>query len=61
MKGQVKYHGCLIVKVYTDLGEERERDNYTYEIYKDGVYINTALTYSTAKEFIDSGFNPIYL
>ena len=61
MKGQVKYHGCLIIKVYADLGEERESDNHLYEIYKDGKYINTAITYSSAKEFIDSGFDSNYL
>lgn len=58
----MKYHNCIIKKVYTDLGEENKRLNYTYEIYnKDGKYINVALTLSSAKEFIDSGFNQIYL
>lgn len=57
----MKYHGHEIKKVYTDLGEERERDNYTYEIYKDGEYINTALTLSTAKTYIDSEYNDTYL
>lgn len=57
----MKYHGHEIKKVRTDLGEERTRDNNTYEIYKDGQYIQTALTVSTAKEYIDSGYNENYL
>lgn len=57
----MKYHGHEIRKVATDLGEEYARDNYTYEVYKDGVYINTALTLSTAKTYIDSGYNDTYL
>lgn len=57
----MKYHKHEIKKVYTDLGEELERDNHTYEIYKDGVYINTALTLSTAKTYIDSDYNDTYL
>lgn len=57
----MKYHKHEIKKVYTDLGEERPKDNYTYEIYKDGEYINTALTLSTAKTYIDSEYNETYL
>lgn len=57
----MKYHGHEIKKVQTDLGEERARDNNTYEIYKDGQYIQTALTVSTAKEYIDSDYNENYL
>lgn len=57
----MKYHGHEIKRVNTDLGEERGRDNCTYEIYKDGKYIQTALTISTAKEYIDSGYNENYL
>ena len=57
----MKYHGHEIKKVKTDLGEARERDNATFEIYKDGEYIQTALTISTAKEYIDSGYNENYL
>ena len=57
----MKYHGHEIKKIFTDLGEEDKRLNYTYEIYKDGEYINTALTLSTAKEYIDSGYNETYL
>lgn len=57
----MKYHGHEIKKVYTDLGEENARDNCTYEIRKDGEYINTALTLSTAKTYIDSGYNDTYL
>lgn len=49
------------MKVYTDLGEDDDRLNYTYEIYKDGKYIQTALTLSTAKEYIDSDYNENYL
>ena len=57
----MKYHKHEIKKVYTDLGEDDDRLNYTYEIYKDGKYIQTALTLSTAKEYIDSDYNENYL
>ena len=57
----MKYKGFEIKKVKTDLGEEDERLNYTYEIYKDGKYIQVALTLSTAKEYISSGCNENYL
>lgn len=57
----MKYHDHEIKKVPTDLGEDDKRLNYTYEIYKDGKYINTALTLSTAKTYIDSGYNDTYL
>lgn len=57
----MKYHKHEIVKVPTDLGEENPKLNYTYEIYKEGAYINTALTLSTAKDYIDSDYNDTYL
>lgn len=57
----MKYHGHEIKKIHTDLGEEDARLNYTYEIYKDEKLINTALTLSTAKEYIDSGYDERYL
>lgn len=57
----MKYHKHEIKKVYTDLGEDDPRDNYTYEIYFDGVHIATALTLSTAKTYIDSNYNETYL
>ena len=58
----MKYHNHIIKKVYTDLGEEDNRLNYTYEIYDSiGKYIATALTLSTAKEFINSGYDQNYL
>ena len=44
-----------------DLGEEDKRKNCVYEIYKDGKYIQTALTVGTAKEYIDTGYNENYL
>lgn len=53
----MKYHKCLVKKVPTDLGEDDPRLNYTYEIYKDNNYIDTALTLASAKEFIDAGFD----
>ena len=53
----MKYHNHIIKKVSTDLGEDDERKNYTYEIYKDGEYKETALTISTAKQYIDSGYD----
>lgn len=57
----MKYHKCEIKKIATDLGEEDARLNFTYEIYKDNNYLNTALTLSTAKQYIDSGFDDNYL
>jgi hypothetical protein len=57
----MKYHNHEIKKVPTDLGEENPCLNFTYEIYKGGEYINTALTLSTAKEYIDSEYNDTYL
>ena len=57
----MKYHGHEIIKTPTDLGEENPRKNFTYEIFKNGKYINTALTISTAKTFIDTDYNETYL
>lgn len=57
----MKYHNHIIKKVYTDLGEDNPRFNYTYEIYKDNKYLNTALSLSSAKEYIDTDYNEIYL
>lgn len=57
----MKYHNHIIKKIPTDLGEEDSRKNFTYEIYKDGEYINTALTLSTAKTYIDTDYNETYL
>lgn len=54
------YHGHEIKKVYTDL-YDWDGKNYIYEIYKDGKWIGNALTLSTAKDFIDSGYNETYL
>lgn len=57
----MKYHGHEIKKVPTDLGESDPKLNFTYEIYKDGKYINVALVLSSAKDFIDSGYDQNYL
>lgn len=57
----MKYHKCVIKKVPTDLGEDDPRLNYTYKIYKDGEWLDNALTLSSAKEYIDSGFDDNYL
>ena len=57
----MKYHKHEIIKVHTDLGEDDPKLNFTYEIYKDGEYIQTALTLSTAKDYIDSDYNEAYL
>ena len=57
----MKYHKCVIKKVATDLGEDDPRLNYTYKIYKDGEWLDNALTLSSAKEYIDSGFDDNYL
>ena len=58
----MKYHKCTIKKVPTDLGEDNPKLNYTYEVYDENEkYINVALTLSSAKDFIDSGFDTNYL
>lgn len=57
----MKYHGCIIRKVSEDLGDFDKSNNHIYEIWKDGKFINHALTLSSAKEYIDSGFNENYL
>ena len=57
----MKYKGHIIKKISADLGEENPRNNCVYEIYKDGKYINTALTLSTAKDYIYSGYDDTYL
>lgn len=53
----MKYHGHIIKKIPEDLGEEDSRYNFLYYIYKDGKYIQVALNLSSAKEYIDSGYN----
>lgn len=57
----MKYHGYLIKKTPTDLGEDDARLNFTYHIYKDNVFKANALTLGTAKEFIDNGEDDNYL
>lgn len=57
----MKYHKCEIKKIAADLGESDHRLNYIYQIYKDGEWLDNALTLSSAKEYIDSGFNDNYL
>ena len=58
----MKYHNFIIKKEYSDLGESNNRLNYIYKIFNiDNKYIATALTLSSAKDFIDSGLNTIYL
>lgn len=53
----MKYHNHIIKKVREDLGEEDERKNCLYYIYKDGKYIQVALTLSTAKMYIDTDYD----
>lgn len=57
----MKYHGYIIKKVPTDLGEDNPKLNFTYEIYKDGEYKNTALVLDSAKDYIDAGEDDNYL
>ena len=57
----MKYHKHEIKKVYADLGEESEKDNRVYRIYKDGQFINEAITLDSAKDYIDNGYNENYL
>lgn len=57
----MKYHDCEIIKRHEDLGEDNPRLNFVYEIYHKGKLKNEALTLSTAKQYIDSGFDDNYL
>lgn len=57
----MKYHDHEIRIVPADLGEEDPKDNRIYEIRKDGEKIAEALTLSTAKTFIDNGYDQRYL
>lgn len=53
----MKYHGAIIKKVPTDLGETNQRLNFTYEVYKDGEWMGVCLILDNAKEFVDSNFD----
>lgn len=58
----MKYHNHYIIKTKADLGNDNDRKNYVYRIYDSKhVLINEALTLSTAKEYIDSGYDNNYL
>lgn len=57
----MKYHKHEIKKIPMDLGEDDPKLNFVYEIYKDNEKINEALTLNSAKNFIDSGYNQIFL
>lgn len=58
----IKYHNHKIEKVPVDLGEEDSRLNHEYRIYdSNSAYVGTALTLSTAKDYIDSGYDDNYL
>lgn len=56
----MKYHGHEIKKVHADL-DDWDGKNYIYEIYKDGKFLADALVLSSAKDYIDSGYNENYL
>ena len=53
----MKYHGHEIRKVYQDLGYTEKEMNATYEIYKDGEYIQVCWTLNNAKEYIDTDYD----
>ena len=53
----MKYHKHEIRPEREDLGYDDDRMNKVYRIYKDGEYVNEAWTLSTAKAFIDSGYD----
>lgn len=57
----MKYHNCEIIKRHEDFGEDNPRLNFVYEIYHKGEWKNEALTLSTAKQYIESGFDETYL
>lgn len=54
----MKYHGFILKKIY-----DNEVDGgFYYEIFdKEGHKINIAWCLDSAKDYIDSGLNPIYL
>lgn len=56
-RSKMKYHGAIIKKVPTDLGEADTKLNFTYEVYKDGEWKGVCLVLDEAKEFVDSGFD----
>lgn len=57
----MKYHKHEIKKVYVELGEEAEKDNRVYQIFKGGKFINEAITLNSAKDYIDNGYDDNYL
>lgn len=58
----MKYKNHTIQKVYQDLGESKHHLNYIFEIYNaSGDYLMSALTLSSAKNYIDSGYDENYL
>ncbi len=57
----MKYRKHEIKKVYADLGEENEKDNRVYQIFKDGQFINEAITLDSAKDYIDNDYDDNYL
>jgi len=57
----MKYHGYIIKKTATDLGESDPRLNCVYTISKNGQFKAEALTLSTAKQYIDNGEDDNYL
>ena len=57
----MKYHNHEIKKVYADLGEEREKDTRIYQIFKDVIFINEAITLNSAKDYIDNEDDDNYL
>lgn len=61
VKLDMVYRGYTIKEVNEDLGESDDRMNRIYEIYKGDNFINTALTLSSARDYIDSGLNENYL
>ena len=56
----MKYRGHEIKKVAADL-DDWDGKNHIYEIYKEGRFLADALTISSAKDYIDSGYNENYL
>lgn len=58
----MKYHNHYIIKEDMDLGESDKRLNCVYYIYnQSNVKIAVALTLTSAKDYIDSGYNNNYL
>lgn len=60
----MKYHNHIIQKIYAPLlvDKEMQKDQCYYAIQdKDGKFLANTICLSSAKDYIDSGYNETYL